>query len=63
MLHHIKQTADGLATLIGGLGFFAVSANVADWTMKIISFILGCVVSIFAIIYYYQAIRKDSNKK
>ena len=61
MIHHIKQTADGFVTLLGAIGFFTISANTADWTMKIISFLLGSTVSILAGIYYWKAIKKDSN--
>jgi membrane protein implicated in regulation of membrane protease activity len=63
MLHHIKQTADGFITLLGAIGFFSISANTADWTMKIISFLLGSIVSILAAVYYYRAIKNDNKKK
>jgi membrane protein implicated in regulation of membrane protease activity len=63
MLHHIKQTADGFISLLGVLGLFTISATTVDMTMKVVSFILGSVVSILAGIYYYQAIKKDRNKK
>lgn len=59
MLHHFRQTADGLISLLSALGFFTISNTTADWVMKIVTFILGCIVSILAIIYYVQAIRRD----
>ena len=62
MLHHIRQTADGFISTLAALGLFTISATTLDIYMKIISFVLGTTVSILAIIYYVQAIRKDKKR-
>ena len=63
MVHHIRETADGFISALGAIGLFTISANAADWTMKIISFVLGSAVSVLAIIYYSKAILKDRKSK
>jgi len=63
MLHHIRQTADGFISLVGGLGFFTISATAVDTTMKIVSFALGCVTSVLASIYYVKAIKEQKKGK
>lgn len=63
MIHHIKQTADGFITLIGGLGFFAVSVTTLDTTVRIVSGILGGVASLCAIVYYINAFITNNKKQ
>jgi hypothetical protein len=62
MVHHIKETADGFISLLSVMGLFTISATTADWTMKVISFILGSAVSILAGIYYWKAIKSNKHK-
>ena len=62
MIHHIRDTADGFTALVGGLGFFAISMNTLDTTVRIVSGILGGIASICAIIYYINALRKNKKK-
>lgn len=62
MIHHIKETADGILGFLSGLCFFTISAASVDMTMKVVSFILGSIVSVLASIYYIKAIRKQSRK-
>jgi membrane protein implicated in regulation of membrane protease activity len=63
MIHHIKNTADGFVGGLAAIGLFAISANAADWSMKVVSFLLGSTVSILAIIYYSRALKKDNKRK
>lgn len=62
MVQHIKETADAFVSSLAAIGLFSISANTADWTMKIISFLLGSTVSVLASVYYIKAIRKDKRK-
>lgn len=59
MIHHIRQTADGFISALSALGLLTISSTTADWYMKVVTFFLGCIVSVLASIYYIIAIRKD----
>jgi hypothetical protein len=63
MIHHIKETADGVLGFLSGLCFFTISAASVDMTMKVVSFLLGSIVSILASIYYIKAIRGQKKSR
>ena len=66
MLHHVKETLEGIILGLISLLSFSVTWSTVDNVMKVITFILGSVCTTLAIRYYWRINRtldKKTNKK
>ena len=62
MLQHIKDTLLGIIKSVGAISMFAVTWETMDITMKLVTFLLGTILSILAIRYYVLATKQLKNK-
>ena len=64
MIHHIRQTADGVFNLLLSVTFGVVAnLQVFDIYVRIAATIFGAIASISATVYYIKASSNIDNKK
>jgi len=62
MIHHVKETFEGIVLGVIGIFNFSISWNTIDNSMKVIAFLLGCICTIATTRYYIKASKKLDKK-